>query len=95
MKYELFFPTLPDGDDPSEDNLDVCLTLEDGTEYTLTVATPECVKRLMAHDGTTYLRPGMPMLFVDSLKEECIRGLVDELVQDIPLLRLYGSDLTE
>lgn len=95
MKYELFFPTHPDQLEHQVDNLDVCVTLENGAQYTLTVATTECVKRLMAQDGTAYLRPGMPMLFAESLTEACIRQLLDELVLDTPLLRLYGSDLSE
>ena len=95
MKYELYFPTAPESLRPQDDNLDVCVRLENGEQYTLVVAKPEFLTRMMNQDGISYVRPGMPVLFAGQLTEDIIRVLVDELVQDLPLLRLYGSDLTE
>lgn len=73
----------------------MCITLENGERYTLVVAKPELLGRQMNLDGVPYVRPGMPMLFVERLTTDVICGLVEELVQNLPLLRLYGSDLAK
>lgn len=95
MHYEIFFPTEPELLGPSDDNLDVCVTLESGERYTLVAATPAYLHRQMEQDGINYVRPGMPMLFVKQLTRESVCAVVKELAQDPPLLRLYGSDLEE
>lgn len=95
MRFEIYFPTEPEHLRLKEDNLDVCVTLENGERYTLVVATPAYLHRQMEQDGMVHLRPGMPMLFVKQLTRTAVSALVEELVQDLPLLRLYGTDLSE
>lgn len=95
MRFEIYFPTEPELLGIKEDNLDVCVTLQNGERYSLVVATPAYLHRQMEQDGMDHLRPGMPVLFVKRLTRVAICALVEELVQDLPLLRLYGTDLSE
>lgn len=95
MRYELFFPTAPELLGPSDDNLDVCVSLENGERYTLVVATPAYLHRQMLQDGMEHLRPGMPLLFVKQLTRAAVCALVEDLIRDLPLLRLYGTDMAE
>ena len=45
-------------------NLDVCVTFADGQECTFVFATPANLVTMMEKDGTPYLEPGLPFLFV-------------------------------
>ena len=93
MQYTLFYPTPLDEINAENDNMDVCLTMADGTTYTLVVCTPDNLKTLMQQDGIPYCPPAAPFLVVERLTEENITRLVAELVQGgAPLLRLYGGD---
>ena len=41
MKYDIFFPTpIESITDPTNDNVDVCVTTVDGESYTLVFVTP-------------------------------------------------------
>ena len=93
MDYTITYPTELSALNPEADNTDVCIRLHDGREFTIVVATPDNLKNMIAREGTGYLSPGMPLLFVERLDNTNIRNLVQELVQDEVLLQLYGSDL--
>lgn len=93
MDYTITYPTDLSTLTPEEDNTDVCIRLQDGREFTIVVSTPDNLKYMISREGTGYLSPGMPLLFVDRLDDMNIRHLVDALVQDEALLQLYGSDL--
>ena len=100
MDYALLYPTALHEIDPCHDNIDVCVTLADGRQFTFVVATPENLKCLMDKDGTAYLRPGLPFLFVKELTDENIRCVIEELIQndlewDDTLIRIYGSALSD
>lgn len=98
MEYTIFYPTALNEIDPHNDNIDVCVTLEDGRSFTFVVATPETLKRLMEKDGVPYLIPGLPFLIVNELTDHNIRSVIEELIDydkewDDTLLRIYGSSL--
>ena len=45
MKYDVFFPTpIESITDPTNDNVDVCVTTADGEAYTLVFITPDNLK---------------------------------------------------
>ena len=93
MNYKLCFPTDFEYINPTNDTIDVCIELPDGKQYTIVVATPQNVQEMMKTDGKSYLEPCSPFLFVDELTEYNIRLLINELVKDPVLLRIYGKDL--
>ena len=93
MNYKLYLPTDLNNVNPTNDNIDVCIELPNGKQYTFFVATPRNLQHLIQIGGTPYLEPGAPILFVEKLTEENIRLLIDALVQDPILLRIYGEDL--
>ena len=93
MEYSIFFPTPLREIDPHNDNLDVCLRMQDGREYTFLVVTPENLKGMMEREGLPYLRPGLPFLVAETLTEDVIVRLIREIAEDAGLLRIYGSDI--
>ena len=92
MNYQLYFPTNFNNINPTDDNIDVCMELPDGKQYTFVVATPQNLQQLIQINKKPYLEPGSPLLFVDKLTEENIRLLFNELVKNPILLRIYGED---
>lgn len=94
MGYTIYFPT-PIGEvDAVCDNVDVCVGLDDGREYTLVVATPDGIKAMMKNEGVPYIRPSVPFLVVEEITEENIRRLVEELLDEGEIfLEVYGGDL--
>ena len=92
MNYSLFFPTPITQMDPLDDNLDICIGLEDGRSYTFVVATPENLKTQMRKEGLTYLPPGSPILIVERITEDSIRALIESMLDDPAVLEIYGSD---
>ncbi len=93
MNYKLYFPTDFESIDSTNDNIDVCIELSNGKHYTIVVATPQNLQAMMKSSGNPYFEPCSPILFVEVLTEHNIRLLVDKLVQDPILLRIYGEDL--
>ncbi|MDR1158625.1 MAG: hypothetical protein LBK75_10065 [Oscillospiraceae bacterium] len=77
MKYKnIYFPTSLSEVDPSDDNIDVIITLEDDSSYVLVVATPINLVSLMKKENKSYLSAGCPFAFVEELTEENIMKLV-------------------
>lgn len=93
MNYKICFPTDFEHINSTNDNIDVCIELPDGKQYTIVVAIPQNVQEMIKAEGNAYLKPCAPFLFVDELTERNIRLLVDELIKDPVLLRIYGGDL--
>ena len=95
MNYKLFFPTPIQEVDPINDNIDVCITLEDGSQYTLVITTPDNLKALMKKENLSYIEPSLPFCVVDKITEDNIKKLVESLLNDEKIfLKIYGSDLT-
>ena len=92
MNYTLFFPTPLAQTNPVDDNLDVCLSLEDGRNYTFVVATPENLKTQMRKEGLCYLPAGCPILIVERITRENIQALIESMLEDPAMLGLYGNN---
>ena len=94
MNYFISFPTSLEEVNAENDNIDVCLNMEDGTSYTFVVFTIENLKDMMKNDGVPYCKPCYPFLIVEKITKEVIEQLVEELVESGDLfLRIYGTDL--
>jgi len=66
---------------PENDNLDVHLQLDDGREYTFTVATPNNIFRCMENEGIDYFF-GSPIVFVKNLTRENIEKAIEKIVTE-------------
>lgn len=93
MKYCFTFPTPLDLIDRENDNVDVCVELENGKHYTFVIATPRNLNTLMKKDRIPYLKPGAPFLIVEELTEKNIRSVIEAVMEDPVLLHVYGEDL--
>ena len=93
MDIDVFFPTpFEDIDDPTNDNVDVCVTTVDGESYTLVFITPDNLKSLMESNHEDFLSPSFKYIVVKRIDEGTIRRALDEIVQDPSLLAFYGND---
>src|SRR5690348_7850762 len=77
---------------PENDNLDVNIVLDDGREFTFTVATPVNILWCMDNEGTDYFF-GEPCVFVKNLTRENIEKAMERIVADDggKWLSTYGS----
>ena len=96
MNFKLFYPTSLKEIDTLKDNVDVCLKLDSGMEYTLVVTTPRGLTELMKKDKLPFIKPGLPFVVVEEITEENIRLFVEELLkEDEIFLRIYGGDVSD
>ncbi len=65
-----------------DDNMDVFVKLEDGSEYTVIVGTPKNFLTLMNRDGMDFLEPGCPFIIVRKLTMEVIEKAIHAHTQD-------------
>ena len=93
MKYDVFFPTPIEGiTDPTNDNVDVCVTTANDEAYTLIFITPDNLKSLMESDHEDFISPSFKYIVVKRIDEGTIRRALDEIVCDSALLSYYGKD---
>ena len=93
MDFDVFFPTSFDSiGDPTNDNVDVCVTTADGESYTLVFITPDNLKSLMESDHEDFISPSFKYIVVKRIDESTIRRALDEIVCDTALLSYYGKD---
>jgi hypothetical protein len=93
MDIDVFFPTpFEDIDDPTNDNVDVCVTTVDGESYTLVFITPDNLKSLMESNHEDFISPSFKYIVVKRIDEGTIRRALDEIVCDPALLSYYGKD---
>ena len=93
MDIDVFFPTpFEDIDDPTNDNVDVCVTTVDGESYTLVFITPDNLKSLMESDHEDFISPSFKYIVVKRIDEGTIRRALDGIVCDPALLSYYGKD---
>ena len=93
MEYTIFYPTSLEEVDPRNDNMDVCVNFADGQNCTFVFATPANITTLMERDGTPYLRPGLPFLFVKELTDRNIRACLDAISDDRAARNIYGAQI--
>ena len=65
-----------------DDNLDVFVELQDGSEYTVIVATPKNLLTLMNRHEMDFLEPGCPFVIVRELTMEVIEKAIHAHAQD-------------
>lgn len=91
MQYSVFYPTkistLPDC---GNDNIDVCVTLKNGTAFTLVFITPANLEAIMRKDGSSYVDPRFRFIVVERLSEHIIESAISDLVSNERLLHEYG-----
>jgi hypothetical protein len=93
MDIDVFFPTpFEDIDDPTNDNVDVCVTTVDGESYTLVFITPDNLKSLMESNHEDFISPSFKYIVVKRIDEGTIRRALDEILRDPALLSYYGKD---
>ena len=93
MDIDVSFPTpFEDIDDPTNDNVDVCVTTVDGESYTLVFITPDNLKSLMESNHEDFISPSFKYIVVKRIDEGTIRRALDEIVCDPALLSYYGKD---
>jgi hypothetical protein len=69
-------------EDIYDDNLDVFVELEDGSEYTVIVGTPKNLLTLMNRHEMDFLEPGCPFIIVRKLTMEVIEKAIHAHTQD-------------
>ena len=93
MDYTVFFPTpIESIIDPTNDNVDVCVTTVDGESYTLVFITPDNLKSLMESNHEDFISPSFKYIVVKRIDEGTIRRALDEIVCGPALLSYYGKD---
>ena len=93
MPYTVFFPTpIESIADPTNDNVDVCVTTVDGESYTLVFITPDNLKSLMESNHEDFILPSFKYIVVKRIDEGTIRRALDEILRDPALLLYYGKD---
>jgi hypothetical protein len=93
VKYDIFFPTpIKSITDPTNDNVDVCVTTADGESYTVVFITPDNLKSLMESNHEDFISPSFKYIVVKRIDEGTIRRALDEIVCDRSLLAYYGKD---
>lgn len=95
MEYKVSYPTpLCEIADPENDNVDVCVTMPDGTTYTLVFITPRNLSRMMEERGEAFVDPAFRFVTVRRIDRACIGDALRVITADPELLSYYGSDQT-
>ena len=93
MDYTVFFPTpIESIADPTNDNVDVCVTTADGEAYTLVFITPDNLRSLMEANREDHISPSFKYIVVKRIDEGMIRRALDVIVRNRLLLAYYGKD---
>ncbi len=91
MRYSVFYPTkISELPDVQNDNIDVCVTLENGVTYTLVFITPANLEAMMKKEGVSYVDPRFRFIVVEQLSENMIESVINDLISDERLLKEYG-----
>ena len=95
MGYTVFYPTpLCEIADPENDNIDVCVTMPDGTAYTLVFVTPQHLSQMMEERGEAFIDPAFRFVTVRRIDRADIEAALRVITADPELLSYYGSDQT-
>jgi hypothetical protein len=77
-----FVSKLKDIEDIFDDNLDVIVTLENGHNYVVIVATIQNILTIMNDEKLDFLSPGEPMIIVRKLTKEVIEEAIQAYAED-------------
>lgn len=69
-------------EDIHDDNIDVFVTLEDGFDYTVVVATYKNILSLMDKDKVNFLEPGCPCIIVRKLTMKVIQEAIKAYAEE-------------
>ena len=76
--------------DRYNDNLDVFVELEDGSEYCVIVGTPKNILYLMDKDGMNFSEAGIPFIIVRKLTFNIIKEAIESYAEgNAKWLKLY------
>jgi hypothetical protein len=90
VKNISFVIPLTDIEDIYDDNIDVGVELEDGSEYTVMIGTPKNLLTLMDNNEMDFLEPGCPFIIVRKLTMEVIKKAIHAHTQyDAYWLKLH------
>ena len=96
MKYSVFYPTpISEIKDIRNDNIDVCVTCEDGREFSFVFITPENLKQMMATENTQHIDFRFKFIVVKELSERIIEEALCELMSEEYFCNFYGTDTPE
>ena len=89
MNYKISYPTSLSEINIDNDNIDVCVSCENGNEFTFVVATITNLEHLLENG---ILDPSIKLLIVDKLTQTNIENIVKLTMQDKKLSSFYGKD---
>ncbi|MBQ8449005.1 MAG: hypothetical protein IJX27_08780 [Clostridia bacterium] len=96
MKYSVFYPTpISEIQDIRGGNIDVCVTREDGKEFTFVFVTPENLRNLMLAENAEYIDFRFKFIVVKELSEKIIEGALSEIMSEEYFCNFYGADIQE
>ena len=91
MKYTVFYPTkISELHDVYNDNIDVCITLENGSMFTLVFITPENLKAIMQKSNTMYVDFRFKFIVIEYISEGIIQSVIEEIISDEYFRNYYG-----
>jgi hypothetical protein len=96
MKVESidFLSDLEKIEDIFDDNIDVCVNLENNRSYVVVVGTPKNLLRLMENEKSDFLSPGDPIVIVKKLTKEVIEEAIQAYAEDDAYcLKFYAAEL--
>ena len=89
MKYTITYPTQLSEININNDNIDVCVSCDNGKEFTFVVATIKNIEQLLENG---ILDPAAKLLIVDQLTQSKIENVISLVMQDKNICSFYGAD---
>ncbi len=89
MSYKIYYPTSLSEINSNDDNIDICVTCEDGEMLTFVVATIENVKHLLENG---VLSPTVKFLIADELTQSKIEKVIGIVMSDKQIRNFYGKN---
>lgn len=89
MNYKISYPTSLSEINIDNDNIDICVSCENGDEFTFVIATITNLEHLLENG---ILDPSIKPLIVDKLTQTNIENIVKLTMQDTKLYSFYGKD---
>jgi hypothetical protein len=81
-------------EDIFDDNIDVGVKLEDGSDYVVVVATQKNLLTSMNNENSDFVSPGEPMIIVRKITKEVVQKAIEAYIEEEDgayYLKLYGT----